>query len=270
MVSTVWGGVDVAVTQPFLPGVHDGIDIGVPSGTTIYAARAGYVERVQTGMVSVQVGSPGNLGPVRDFYLHGSPWLGIVVGHWVKQGDPIISSDTVQVDPRYPLTGPHLHFEVQNGFNLPGAPPTAEGAPLDPVPVLLAAQSAPLTGYLGGSNTVVSGATTNLAALIADIERQQAASPASSYEIRYPDGSLFRYFPPLGVPPPAPLPLPTPAPAPTPAPVPPPPLPAPAPSPSDPNSAQQSFWSLLAEVFGSGIPRLLAAIAERVSNLRNL
>lgn len=113
------------------------------SGTEVRAARAGYVERVQQGMVSVQVGTPGNLGPLRDFYLHGTPAPGIQVGAWVQQGQHIINSDTVQVDPRYPLSGPHLHFEVQYGFNLPGAPPGAEGHPLDPVPVLEAAQPLP-------------------------------------------------------------------------------------------------------------------------------
>lgn len=131
MKSAVWGYRDYAVTQAFDPRTHTGIDIGCPSGTLIYAARAGVVERVQTGMVSVRVGAQ------RDFYLHGTPL--VRVGQSVAEGEPVIHSDTVQVDPRYPLTGPHLHFEVQEGFNLPGAPPNAEGKPLDPVPILLAA-----------------------------------------------------------------------------------------------------------------------------------
>jgi len=137
MRSAVWGEIDFPVTQPYNPPVHMGIDIGCPSGTAIYAARRGYVERVQQGMVSVQVGPDyAHLGTQRDFYLHGNPAAGIVVGVFVDAGQHIIDSDTVQVDPRFPLTGPHLHFEVQDGHNLPGIP-IAPGAPLDPVPVLL-------------------------------------------------------------------------------------------------------------------------------------
>lgn len=134
MRSAVWAGVDEPITQPFIPGTHDGIDIGCSTGTTIYAARSGVVERVQTGMTSIHVDNSNE----RDFYLHGTSLVS--VGQYVRQGQPVITSDTVQVDPRYPLTGPHLHFERQNGFTYPGAPPFAEGAPLDPVPVLLAAQ----------------------------------------------------------------------------------------------------------------------------------
>lgn len=149
MRSAVWGGADYPVTQPFNPAVHTGIDIGCPSGTTIYAARAGVVERVQTGMVGVRVGNQ------RDFYLHGTSL--VAVGQQVAQGQPVIHSDTVQVDPRYPLTGPHLHFEVQNGYSLPGAPPSAPEAPLDPVPVLTAALAygAAATSLTGGDDDMV-------------------------------------------------------------------------------------------------------------------
>jgi hypothetical protein len=140
MRSAVWGLIDIPITQSFNPPVHMGIDIGVQSGTRIYAARRGYVERVQTGMVSVQVGQTyATLGDQRDFYLHGNPAPGIQVGVFVDEGQLIIYSDTVQVDSRFPLTGPHLHFEIQNGHNLPGIP-TAPGTPLDPVPILLAAK----------------------------------------------------------------------------------------------------------------------------------
>jgi hypothetical protein len=137
--SPVWGGVDYPVTQPFLPGppaLHCGIDIGCPSGTIIHAARAGMVERVQVGMVGILVDG----GAQRDFYLHG--YSLVVVGQRVAAGTPVIHSDTVQVDPRYPLTGPHLHFEVQDDYSLPGAPPQYPEHPLDPVPVL--------TGLFGG------------------------------------------------------------------------------------------------------------------------
>lgn len=155
MKSAVWGYRDYAVTQGYDPRTHTGIDIGCPSGTVIYAARAGVVERVQTGMVSVRVGAQ------RDFYLHGTPL--VRVGEAVAEGQPVIHSDTVQVDPRYPLSGPHLHFEIQNGYTLPGAPPGAPERPLDPVPVLLAAHAqlppppAPSAG--GGTLTGWDGVT---------------------------------------------------------------------------------------------------------------
>lgn len=131
MKSLCWDNVDYPITQPWLPPlIHDGIDIGCPSGTIIKAARAGRVETVQTGIVGVHVDGSGQ----RDFYVHG--YSLVVVGQHVSVGTPVIHSDTVQADPRFPLTGPHLHFEVQDGFTLPGAPPQFPGKSLDPVPVL--------------------------------------------------------------------------------------------------------------------------------------
>lgn len=134
MSSPCWGDVAYPVTQPWLPGppaIHCGIDIGCPPGTIIRAARAGVVETVQTGMVGIHVTDTLE----RDFYLHG--YTLVVVGQHVDVGTPVIHSDTVQVDPRYPLTGPHLHFEVQDGYTLPGAPPQYPEHSLDPVPILL-------------------------------------------------------------------------------------------------------------------------------------
>lgn len=143
MISSVWSGVDFRVSQPFLPvgHVHAGIDIACPTGTIIKAARAGVVERVQQGMTSVRVGSQ------RDFYLHGTSL--VKVGQAVAKDQPVIRSGMVAVDPRYPPTGPHLHFEVQNGYSLPAAPPGAWEDPSDPVPVLLG-----LYGSGGGQLTM--------------------------------------------------------------------------------------------------------------------
>lgn len=134
MKSPCWDDLDYPVTQPWLPGppaVHCGIDIGCPGGTIIKAARAGIVETVATGIVGIHV----NDSTQRDFYLHG--YSLVVVGQHVDAGTPVIHSDTVQVDPRYPLTGPHLHFEVEDGYTLPAAPPFAPEHSLDPVPILL-------------------------------------------------------------------------------------------------------------------------------------
>lgn len=140
MRSPCWSNVDYPVTQPWLPPapparpnwIHCGIDIGCPSGTIIYAARAGVVETVVTGIVGLLVAG---LERVRDLYVHGYPLVSR--GEHVAEGQPVIHSDTVAADHRYPPTGPHLHFEVQLGFSLPGAPPLEPGRPLDPVPVLL-------------------------------------------------------------------------------------------------------------------------------------
>jgi hypothetical protein len=64
--------------------------------------------------------------------------------------------------------------------------------------------------------------------------------------------------PPPGPPPPGP-------PPPAPPPAPPPPTPA-----QDPNSAQANFWSLVADIFGEGVPGLLRLIEDALARLRRL
>lgn len=201
MKSPVWGGVDYPVTQPFLPGppaIHCGIDIGCPSGTIIHAARAGVVERVQAGMVGILVDG----GSQRDFYLHG--YSLVVTGQRVAAGTPVIHSDTVQVDPRYPLTGPHLHFEVQDGYSLPGAAGQFPEHPLDPVPVLTGVfgglpghQEADMTpeehqwlADIHGSFGTAAGQT--LASLFADLSKKVSAITAASGGLTAPQAQLLQ------------------------------------------------------------------------------
>lgn len=128
MVSAAWSG-DWPVTQPYNPPIHMGIDIGMPTGTPVFAIAGGVIERVQTGMISVRVGA------LRHFYLHIEQTL-VGIGAAVQPGTAIARSGAVVVDPRFPITGPHLHFEVEDGYSLPAAPPGALEAALDPVPFL--------------------------------------------------------------------------------------------------------------------------------------
>lgn len=74
---------------------------------------------------------------------------------------------------------------------------------------------------------------------------------------------------------PAPGPKPGPAPGPpsppSPGPVPPPPgPPPPGPPPADAGAAQRSFWELVANILGHGIPRLLREILDQVRHLKDI
>ena len=79
MISPVWGGVDYPVTQawgcttlnvePWWGQAqchwHCGVDIGTPSGTPLYAARAGTVMTVAYGLLGIQPATG-----LRDWYVH--------------------------------------------------------------------------------------------------------------------------------------------------------------------------------------------------------
>ncbi|MBO4440633.1 M23 family metallopeptidase [bacterium] len=105
----VWPAKGV-VTSPFGPRWsrnHNGIDIGCPEGTPVYAAAAG--KAVKVG----QQGGFGNLivlqhsGDEFTIYAHNSKNL-IREGAVVKQGEQIaLVGDTGN------STGPHLHFEIR-------------------------------------------------------------------------------------------------------------------------------------------------------------
>jgi len=88
---------------------HEGIDIGCPEGTSVYAAASGKVifsgDRGGYGLVIIiQHGSD-----LFTIYAHNSKIL-TSQGAEVKQGEQIaISGRTGRA------TGPHLHFEVRNG-----------------------------------------------------------------------------------------------------------------------------------------------------------
>lgn len=94
-------------------GFHEAIDIGVPTGTTVRAARAGKV--TFSGWASgygylVKI-SHGNGYETR--YAHNSKLL-VNVGQQVEQGQAIAYSGSTGNS-----TGPHLHFEIRkNGVEL--------------------------------------------------------------------------------------------------------------------------------------------------------
>jgi len=90
--------------------LHTGIDIAVPSGTTIIAANSGTV------IYSGYNGGYGNTviidhgGKISTLYAHNSKLL-VKVGDKVEKGKAITKSGSTGLS-----TGPHLHFEVrENG-----------------------------------------------------------------------------------------------------------------------------------------------------------
>ena len=107
------------VTSPFGPrngGFHTGIDIAVPYGTPVHAARAGTV--IQAGWDSgygyAVIISHG--GGVTTLYAHNSRLL-VKVGQEVSQGEIISYSGSSGNS-----TGPHVHFEIR-----------LNGIPVDPL-----------------------------------------------------------------------------------------------------------------------------------------
>lgn len=97
--------------------LHTGIDIGVPTGSSIVAASEGRV------IYSDWLGSYGKAvmldhgGGIVTLYAHNSA-LTVKVGQWVERGNTIARAGSTGNS-----TGPHLHFEVRKN-----------GAYVDPLP----------------------------------------------------------------------------------------------------------------------------------------
>jgi murein DD-endopeptidase MepM/ murein hydrolase activator NlpD len=98
------------VTSPFgwrWGRMHEGIDIGVPSGTPVHAAAAGTV--IYAGWME----GYGNFvildhgGGIATAYGHNTS-LAVAVGQTVSQGQVIAYSGSTGHS-----TGPHVHFEVR-------------------------------------------------------------------------------------------------------------------------------------------------------------
>jgi murein DD-endopeptidase MepM/ murein hydrolase activator NlpD len=91
---------------------HRAIDIAVPTGTPIAAARsgtvtyAGWSDRGYGNLVKIQ-----HSGGDETWYAHQSEIL-VTVGQAVKQSDVIGLSGSTGLS-----TGPHLHFELHEGGN---------------------------------------------------------------------------------------------------------------------------------------------------------
>lgn len=101
------------------PEVHNGIDIGAPEGTEVYAVRDGVVKKMGYNpifgnfiLISHSNGYQSFYGHLKDFNIHLNTkvYSGMVIG-WVGTTGR--------------STGPHLHFEIRK-----------DGSPEDPVPFL--------------------------------------------------------------------------------------------------------------------------------------
>jgi lipoprotein NlpD len=120
------------VTSSFGPRngtFHDGIDIGAPEGTPVYAARDGRV------IYSDQIPGYGNIvilehaGRLSSVYAHNSK-NEVSLGDFVKQGEEV-----ARVGSTGRTTGPNLHFEIRSEnvarnplFYLPASTGPKEGS----------------------------------------------------------------------------------------------------------------------------------------------
>ena len=100
------------------PAGHDGIDIGAPSGSPVYAPRTGVVSMVHNSSIyGLRIKIANNYGNV-DYTGHLSKTL-VTVGQQVKEGDLIAySGATGQV------SGPHIHWGVYTKLGTPINPLT--------------------------------------------------------------------------------------------------------------------------------------------------
>lgn len=91
---------------------HEGIDFGVPEGTTIYAPHDGTVTVKDEGTKNYGLSVTLDDGKRRSLLAHLSQAT-VVSGQWISQGDAIGKSGKTGM-----ATGPHLHWTfrlVKNG-----------------------------------------------------------------------------------------------------------------------------------------------------------
>ena len=88
---------------------HEGIDLGAPHGTPIYAAEAGRV--IHSGRFGAygKVVILKHAGAYRSLYAHARR-LYVEKGDFVERGQRI-----AEVGATGRATGPHLHFEIRRG-----------------------------------------------------------------------------------------------------------------------------------------------------------
>jgi hypothetical protein len=188
LISEVWAGADCPVTQPWgetsltveplWNGVHwhCGIDIGMAIGTPLYAARDGWVSYIGYGLLAIS-------GPdYTDWYVHidrAYPYLKAPI----NKGN-LVAWSGAKVPSGGSLTGPHLHFEVQQaasallgeqalGFlNYPASS-------LDPVPILTGGDMP-----LDPADPIVVEMRTNIAAIYAIVSGSRLGGKATDQALR--------------------------------------------------------------------------------------
>lgn len=127
---------------------HKGIDIGVPTGTPVQAAKAGKVVFAGDG------GGYGNLVVIDHGdgkftkYAHLSK-INVQEGRTVEAGELVGAVGSTGNS-----TGPHLHFEVRGG--------SPDGTVLDPIAFLEGAEEVPVVGGGGGYSAIGDGRSTGV------------------------------------------------------------------------------------------------------------
>jgi hypothetical protein len=139
LTSIVWGSVPREITQPYGP-THRGIDIGLLTGTRLFAARSGLVTVATYWGVAIAVDGTNQT----DWYLH-IDRADTRYGWRAEHGAQIALSGATPVPGGPAPTGPHLHFEVQTGHL------DVWATSLNPIPVLTGNFSGGL-GSLTGEN----------------------------------------------------------------------------------------------------------------------
>jgi uncharacterized protein YraI len=131
--------------------VHPGVDVPMPYGTALYAARNGTVTYIGSdrGYAPLMISVKDPVTGSTDVYGHLSSGNGIYVGKVVSRGELIAWSGTGGCVPACP----HLHFEILS----------SAGTFLDPVPVLTGnvVTPPPTGGYLV-NDQIITTSTVNL------------------------------------------------------------------------------------------------------------
>lgn len=172
LASPVWGGFSREITQPWGPTTlnvepywperhcfwHCGVDIGMATGTHLFAARQGLVSVVSYGLLVIHVGLEA------DCYVHIDQAC-VIPGQWVVRGQ-LVAFSGAKIPAGGSLTGPHLHFEVQGGrLNNPSTS-------LNPIPIL----EGPMT--LDPNDPTVKKITDGIAVLLGQETRASYGDPA--------------------------------------------------------------------------------------------
>lgn len=108
----VWPTKSKALTQGYT-ATHDGIDIGVPTGTPVFATANGAVDWAGPGVQLPGIWGGNEIhimgGGLETWFGHLSQ-IGVKLGQQVKAGQQIGLSGNTGI-----TSGPHLHFGVYNG-----------------------------------------------------------------------------------------------------------------------------------------------------------